>query len=97
MPGGIWTGLQRWWDPEVLADMKRRYVDGVKTVEQGAATSVFVATRAELGAGTPAYWEDCRPAQVVDAIMDGMHGVVRHALDPKAAHRLWSASEAFTR
>lgn len=97
MPGGIWTGLQRWWDPEVLADMKRRYVDGVKTVEQGAATSVFVATRAEVGAGAPAYWEDCRPAQVVDTVVDGMHGVVRHALDPEAARRLWSASEAFIR
>lgn len=96
MPGGIWTGLQRWWDPEVLADMKRRYVDGVKTVEQGAATSVFIATRAELGARAPAYWEDCRPAQVVDAVTDGVHGVVRHALDVEAARRLWSTSKTFT-
>ncbi|WP_291036468.1 SDR family NAD(P)-dependent oxidoreductase [Herbiconiux sp.] len=94
MPGGIWTGLQRHWDPAVLADMKRRYSDGVKTVEQGAATTVFVATRAELGMGAPAYWEDCGPAQVVDSIVDGVHGVMRHALDPDAAHRLWAVSEA---
>ncbi|MBD8702869.1 SDR family NAD(P)-dependent oxidoreductase [Frigoribacterium sp. CFBP 13712] len=94
MPGGIWTGLQRHWDPAVLAEMKVRYSDGVKTVEQGAATSVFVATRAELGVGAPAYWEDCGPADVVDDIVDGIHGVVRHALDPDAARRLWSESEA---
>jgi NAD(P)-dependent dehydrogenase (short-subunit alcohol dehydrogenase family) len=25
MPGGIWTNLQRYWDPGILADMKRRY------------------------------------------------------------------------
>lgn len=96
MPGGIWTGLQRHWDPAVLADMKRRYSDGVKTVEQGAATTLFVATRAELGVGAPAYWEDCGPAQVVDSIVDGVHGVMRHALDPDAAHRLWSVSEALS-
>ncbi|WP_165068790.1 SDR family NAD(P)-dependent oxidoreductase [Marisediminicola senii] len=92
MPGGIWTGLQRWWDPAVLADMKRQYVEGVKTVEQGAATTVFAATRAALGPGAPAYWEDCRPAQVVPRITDGLHGVVPHAVDPEAAERLWEHS-----
>lgn len=97
MPGGIWTGLQRHWDPAVLADMKRRYSDRVKTVEQGAATTVFVATRAELGVGAPPYWEDCGPAQVVDNIVDGVHGVMGHALDPEVARRLWVESEALTR
>lgn len=90
MPGGIWTGLQRWWDPAVLADMKRRYVSGVKTPQQGAATSVFVATRAQLGPGAPAYWEDCHPAEVVSRIADGLHGVVPHAIDPEVAQRLWT-------
>ena len=89
MPGGVWTGLQRWWDPAILDDMKRRYVTGVKTTEQGAATSVYVATRADLGPGAPAYWEDCHPAEVVSRITDGLHGVVPHALDPEAAERLW--------
>lgn len=97
MPGGIWTGLQRHWDPAVLAEMKRRYSHRVKTVEQGAATSVFVATRAELGVGAPAYWEDCSPADVVDHIIEGTHGVMRHAVDPDVAQRLWSESEALTR
>ncbi|WP_271985954.1 SDR family NAD(P)-dependent oxidoreductase [Pseudoclavibacter terrae] len=92
MPGGIWTKLQRHWDPEVLADMKRRFP--TKTPEQGAATSAFVATRATLGSGTPAYYEDCHPADVVDEIVDGVHGVVPHALDEAAAHRLWELSES---
>ncbi|WIB00288.1 SDR family NAD(P)-dependent oxidoreductase [Curtobacterium sp. MCBA15_012] len=91
MPGGIWTNLQRHWDPAVLAGMKRRY--RTKTVQQGAATSVYVATRAELGPGTPAYYEDCHPAKVVAAIQGGVHGVLPHALDPVAADWLWDASE----
>jgi len=91
MPGGIWTNLQRRWDPALLADMKRRYP--TKTVEQGAATSVYVATRAELGVGAPAYYEDCHPANVVAAIQGGVHGVLPHALDPAVADRLWEVSE----
>jgi len=90
MPGGIWTNLQRHWNPAVLADMKRRYP--TKTVEQGAATSVYVATRAELGLGTPAYYEDCHPAKVMAAIEGGLHGVLPHALDPVVAERLWQMS-----
>jgi len=90
MPGGIWTNLQRHWDPEVLAGMKRRYPG--KTPTQGAATSVFVATRASLGVGTPGYYEDCHPAAVVPAVVDGIHGVMPHALDPAAARRLWDLS-----
>ena len=94
MPGGIWTNLQRHWNPAVLADMKRRYP--TKTVEQGAATSVYVATRAELGLGTPAYYEDCQPAMVVAAIESGVHGVLPHALDPVVAERLWQMSMLLT-
>lgn len=93
MPGGIWTGLQRWWDPRVLEDMKKRYAGATKTVEQGAATSVYVATRAALGPGAPAYWEDCHAAAVVPQIVDGVHGVVAHAIDPESAERLWDVSE----
>ena len=90
MPGGIWTNLQRHWDPEVLSGMKRRYPG--KSPAQGAATSVFVATRAALGVGTPGYYEDCHPAQVVPEIVDGIYGVLPHALDPTAARRLWDVS-----
>lgn len=90
MPGGIWTNLQRYWDPAVLAEMKRRYP--TKTTSQGAATSVYVATRARLAPGGPVYFEDCGPARVVREITDGVHGVMPHALDPAVAARLWDVS-----
>ena len=90
MPGGIWTNLQRYWDPVVLADMKRRYP--TKTTAQGAATSVYVATRADLTLDGPAYFEDCHPARVVRKITDGIHGVMSHALDPAVAKQLWDIS-----
>lgn len=95
MPGGIWTNLQRYWDPAVLAEMKRRYP--TKTTAQGAATSVFVATRAILGPGTPLYYEDCHPAEIVTSIVGGVHGVLPHALDPDTARRLWDVSAELTR
>ena len=91
MPGGIWTNLQRHWDPLVLADMKRRYT--TKTTQQGAATSVFVALRAELDPDSPVYYEDCHPSSIVERVTDGLHGVVRHALDPADALTLWERSE----
>ena len=94
MPGGIWTNLQRHWDPAVLADMKRRYP--AKSTEQGAATTVFVATRAALGPDAPVYYEDCHPAQIVPSIVDGVHGVLPHALDAAAAARLWELSTRLT-
>ncbi len=90
MPGGIWTNLQRHWDPELLASMKRRY--RTKTPEQGAATSVFVATSPSITAAGPVYYEDCRPAAVVAEIRNGVHGVLPHAVDPAIAARLWDVS-----
>ena len=90
MPGGIWTNLQRYWDPVVLADMKRRYP--TKTTTQGAATSVYVAARADLTPDGPTYFEDCHPARVVREITDGIHGVMTHALDPAVAKQLWDIS-----
>lgn len=90
MPGGVWTNLQRFWNPAVLAEMKRRHP--TKTVAQGAATSVYAATRASLHAGGPFYFEDCHPAEVVTMVTDGLHGVLPHALDPAAAARLWDVS-----
>jgi len=94
MPGGIWTNLQRYWDPAVLADMKRRYP--TKTTEQGAATSVFVATRASLALEDPVYFEDCHAAEIVPQVTDGVYGVVPHALDPHAARQLWEVSVELT-
>lgn len=90
MPGGIWTNLQRHWDPGVLAEMKRRY--STKSAAQGAATTIYAATRASRDPHGPIYYEDCHPAEIVMHITDGLHGVVPHALDPADALRLWDMS-----
>ncbi|WP_336921282.1 SDR family NAD(P)-dependent oxidoreductase [Aquipuribacter sp. SD81] len=93
MPGGIFTNLQRHWDPQVREGMKEQFASVSKTPEQGAATSVWAATSPDLAGVGGLYLEDCHEAEVVDAVTDGLHGVVPHALDPDAARRLWELSE----
>ena len=100
MPGGIWTKLQRHWDVGQLAAMKASVPPtgpdgmGIKTPQQGAATSVLVATSPLLEGIGGRYFEDCREAAVVPAVRDGLHGVRDYALDPDAARRLWEVSTA---
>ena len=94
MPGGIWTKLQQHWDPDYLAEMKERAAGIMKTPEQGAATSVLLATAPELEGVGGRYFEDCHEAEVVEEIRDGIHGVRAWALDPEAADRLWDVSTA---
>jgi NAD(P)-dependent dehydrogenase (short-subunit alcohol dehydrogenase family) len=94
MPGGIWTKLQQYWDPEYRARMQEQAVDIMKTPEQGAATSVLLATAPELEGVGGRYFEDCHQAEVVDSVRDGIHGVRAWALDPEAAGRLWDVSTA---
>ncbi len=93
MPGGIWTNLQRHWDPDVLARIRDSELgQQAKTPEQGAATSVLLATSPVLEGVGGRYFEDCHEAEVVPAIVDGVHGVRDYALDPAAAERLWDVS-----
>ena len=99
MPGGIWTPLQRHWSPEQRAAAERQAGQAeasgafhMKTTEQGAATSVFVATAPQLQGVGGRYFEDCHEAQVVEQLA-GLSGVLPHALDPDDARRLWDVSE----
>jgi NAD(P)-dependent dehydrogenase (short-subunit alcohol dehydrogenase family) len=63
-----------------------------KSVEEGAATSVWAATAPELLEHGGAYLEDCHVAEPIDD--DGAtHGVRAWARDPEAAVRLWELSE----
>jgi hypothetical protein len=84
--------------PEVLADLRtsltRTYKAEVnfKTVEQGAATSVLVATSPRLEGVGGLYFEDCNEALVVTPGTPGISGVVTYALDLGAAARLWQVS-----
>ncbi|MFA4929512.1 MAG: SDR family NAD(P)-dependent oxidoreductase [Patulibacter sp.] len=99
MPGGIWTPLQRHWSAEKreAAEQQARQAEAagafrMKTPEQGAATSVFLATSPLVAGVGGRYFEDCNEASVVDQI-EGVHGVLPHALDPDDARRLWDVSE----
>ncbi|MCU1691260.1 MAG: short-chain dehydrogenase/reductase [Frankiales bacterium] len=97
MPGGIWTGLQRHWDPADLAAAKTSTAAAgwtAKTPEQGAATSVLLAVSPLLEGVGGRYFDDCQESEVVPEIVDGLHGVRDYALDPVAAARLWDVSVA---
>lgn len=95
MSGGIWTNLQRHWDPEVLASTKAMVTaSGIsaKTPEQGAATSVLLAASPAVTGIGGRYFEDCQEAEVVPESVNGLSGVRSYALDPAAATRLWDVS-----
>jgi NAD(P)-dependent dehydrogenase (short-subunit alcohol dehydrogenase family) len=94
MPGGIWTGLQKHWDPAVVAELRVQAAGMMKTPEQGASTSVLLATAPELEGYGGRYFEDNREARVVPEIYDVVYGVLPWALDPEAAARLWDVSTA---
>ncbi len=95
MPGGIWTNLQRHWDPADLAAAKACTAAAgwtAKSPEQGAATSVLLAVSPLLEGVGGRYFDDCQEADVVPEITDGLHGLRGYALDPLAATRLWDVS-----
>jgi len=99
MPGGIWTPLQRHWSAEQRAGAEafsqQAEASGafhIKSTEQGAATSVFLATSPLVAGVGGRYFEDCQEARVVERL-DGLAGVLPHALDPGAARHLWDVSE----
>jgi NAD(P)-dependent dehydrogenase (short-subunit alcohol dehydrogenase family) len=75
----------------------------LKTVGQGAATSVWCATSPQLDARGGVYCENCDISPVVTAEDEaawrkssGIPGVLPYAVDPDAAVRLWEISERLT-
>src|SRR5713101_8070543 len=74
----------------------------LKTVEQGAATSVWCATSPRLDGMGGVYCQDCDIAPLVSEEIAANQfgslprGVMPHAVDPEAADRLWSLSEQLT-
>lgn len=97
MPGGIMTPLQRHLSQDEMAamgwlDEDGKPVEGFKTPEQGASTSVWAAVADELEGEGGLYLEDCSVAMPWTKDRPN-HGVMDHALDPEAAERLWILSE----
>jgi NAD(P)-dependent dehydrogenase (short-subunit alcohol dehydrogenase family) len=94
-PGAIAaTNLSRYLDPAYLEQLRSAGTYRYKTIEQGAATSVLVATSPELEGIGGRYFEDCNESPVVDPTPATGAGVASYALDPKNAERLWELSQA---
>ena len=89
-PGAILTNLQRHRGGMSTPPELR------KTVEEGAATSVFVATSPLLDGIGGRYFVDSNEAEVVQQRSGDTTGVAAYALDRDNARRLWDISEHLT-
>jgi NAD(P)-dependent dehydrogenase (short-subunit alcohol dehydrogenase family) len=94
-PGAIEaTNLSRHLDRAYLDGLRASGVYRYKTIEQGAATSVLVATSPQLEGIGGRYFEDCNEAPVVEHPTQRTgSGVASYAVDPANAERLWELSE----
>jgi NAD(P)-dependent dehydrogenase (short-subunit alcohol dehydrogenase family) len=96
-PGAVaTTNLSRHLDPDELERIKAAGAYHYKSAEQGAATSVLVATSPELDGIGGRYFQDCNEAPVVDPATaeETGAGVAGYAVDPANAERLWQLSAA---
>ncbi|WP_428232758.1 SDR family NAD(P)-dependent oxidoreductase [Flavobacterium sp.] len=76
-------------NPEVAAKLK--------SIEQGAATTVWCATSSLLDSIGGVYCEDADIARLADGVESvGSYGVEVYSLDEKDAKRLWELSEKIT-
>lgn len=95
MPGSIATNLQRYVDVEEL-ERRRAEFSGyrAKTPQQGAATTVLLATSPLLEGIGGRYFDDCNEAVVINHRGEAgpLNGVAPYALDPANAQRLWEES-----
>lgn len=110
-PGAIVTDLARYMSEEemrsfgAIDEHGQPVVDierGMKSVAQGAATSVWAATSPMLDGKGGLYLEDSDIAPILDDAtvaaedLRNLHGVRPYAIDPDAADALWELSEKQT-
>jgi NAD(P)-dependent dehydrogenase (short-subunit alcohol dehydrogenase family) len=105
-PGAIAaTNLSRHMNAEDLANLRASGAFRFKTIDQGAATTVLVATSPQLEGIGGRYFEDCNEAPVLDPNTRDANspdpgnyrpladaGVAPYAVDPDNANRLWELS-----
>ncbi|TMM45836.1 SDR family NAD(P)-dependent oxidoreductase [Qipengyuania marisflavi] len=100
-PGGIMTNLSRHMSEDDMAALMTRIRKSAeesgqepqpfKTIPQGAATTCWAATAAELDNAGGLYCEDCHVADQDDT--SPQSGVRSYAIDKGNADRLWALSE----
>jgi hypothetical protein len=90
-PGAIKTNLQRFVGGNLKSPPEFH-----KTIQQGAATSVFLATSPMLDGIGGRYFYNCNEAEPVKCrpkeLAKSMGGVAPYSLDLKNADRLWDES-----
>jgi NAD(P)-dependent dehydrogenase (short-subunit alcohol dehydrogenase family) len=100
MPGNVAsTALARHVSPGDLAAFGAQTELGlppVKSIEQGAATSVLLAASPDVEGVSGRYYEDCAVAPQISERAGHTGGVAPYALDPENAARLWRISEDLT-
>lgn len=108
-PGGILTDLLKYMTDEELSAYGIYRENGVakipdatkvserfKTIEEGAATTIWCAVSPQLNGKGGVYCEDCDIAAMVPADSKLNSGVRSWAVDKAAAEALWSLSEKLT-
>ncbi|PST83834.1 oxidoreductase [Pedobacter yulinensis] len=83
-PGAVATGL-----PRHIGGQLHAPIEPLKTVEQAAATSVFLAVSPLVEGVGGRYFENCNEAITVAQRPDNYIGVAPYALDQQNAMRLW--------
>jgi NAD(P)-dependent dehydrogenase (short-subunit alcohol dehydrogenase family) len=94
-PGGIMTNLQKHVSTEERQAMgwdKQEIIDIMKTIEQGASTSVYAALAPDLDNHGGEYLEDCAISKGVNPDTT-LWGMGPHSVDMDGAERLWKLSE----
>lgn len=103
MPGVIATPLMRHMTPALRAEMSVKPSNPerppqdrspVKSVEQGAATTVWAAIAPQLDNLGGLYLEDCGVSPISSPESRGGRGVLARAIDVAEADRLWAFSDA---
>ncbi len=101
-PGGIATNLARHMSPDAFEPMMAQVNEAhakaglppfqLKSIPQGAATSVWAAVAADANIVGGQYCEDCNVATIRDE-PDMLGGVRSYAIDLRRAQALWAKSE----
>ncbi|MBB84633.1 MAG: short-chain dehydrogenase [Deltaproteobacteria bacterium] len=98
-PGAIHTELARHMEGDdvkhLMAMRPQSEPMKFKSVEAGAATTVWAATSPELDGQGGVYCEDCGVAPTIDTPGESL-GVCSYALDEDQADRLWALSEEWS-
>lgn len=100
-PGVIRTNLGRYVPEEEKRalgwlDNNPALLERLKTVEQGASTTVYAAVAPELDNHGGEYLENCAICQGINPDMNTFWGMGAHSVDMEAAERLWKLSEQMT-